>query len=235
MTQPGQDPFISLIVAAAGMGSRMGLPINKQFIHVLGKPILLHTLERFKDIGCIRHILIMTREGEEEEVKSILKEADLEVPVSIVTGGRERQDSIAAGLAAMPPETDLVLTHDGARPFVSKEEVLSVIEGAMTHGAACLMTPLKDTVKISQDGARVDYTPNRANLYSIQTPQGFSKDIIIRAYDQAYAENYYGTDDCSLVEKTGQEVRLVRGSYNNIKITTEEDLVLADAIAKKCL
>ncbi|MDO5036804.1 MAG: 2-C-methyl-D-erythritol 4-phosphate cytidylyltransferase [Tissierellia bacterium] len=235
MSQAIREPFITLFVAAAGMGRRMNQAINKQFLLIQNKPILQHTLERFKDISSINHVLIIAREGEEDQVAKILAQADLPQATSIVTGGKERQDSIARGLEAMPPQTDLVLTHDGARPFVSREEVESIISASLAHGACCLMTPLKDTLKISQDGKWVDYTPNRDNLFSVQTPQGFSKSILIRAYKQAYEENYYGTDDCSLVEKTGQRVHLVKGSYNNIKITTKEDLILAEAIAKKCL
>lgn len=106
----------------------------------------------------------------------------------------------------------------------------AVIEGAGESGACCLMTPMKDTVKISEDGLWSGVTPDRSKLFAIQTPQGFQKDILVRAYKQAYDEGYYGTDDCSLVEKTGRKVKLIRGSYNNIKITTPEDLIFADAI-----
>ncbi|MBS5945825.1 MAG: 2-C-methyl-D-erythritol 4-phosphate cytidylyltransferase, partial [Peptoniphilus harei] len=151
----------------------------------------------------------------------------------IVYGGKERQDSINNGILSMPEETDIVLTHDGARPFVSVDKIDEAIENVMETGATVLANPVKDTIKVSMDGEIVDYTPNRNRLWQVQTPQVFKKEILMRAYEQAYSEGYYGTDDCSLVEKTGVKVKLIYNSYNNIKITTREDLSIANILVKK--
>lgn len=224
---------VTALIAAAGIGNRMNYNINKQFIPINNKPLIQHTVEIFDSLNEIDHIILLIREGEEEVIDKILKNINLKHQISIVYGGKERQDSIYEGLKQMPDETDIVLTHDGARPFISKNEILQIIETAILHGAACLMTPMKDTVKFSDDGSWSTVTPDRSKLFAVQTPQGFSKQLLKKAYAQAYNEGYYGTDDCSLVEKTGHVVRLVRGSYNNIKITTPEDLLLAEVIEKR--
>lgn len=224
---------ITALIAAAGIGNRMNYSINKQFIPINGKPLIQHTLEIFDSMEEIDKIILLIREGEDETVNAILNNMDMEHSISIVYGGNERQDSIYKGLKSVSEDTDIILTHDGARPFISKNEVLQVIEATIVHGAACLMTPMKDTVKISEDGIWSKFTPERSKLFAVQTPQAFSKDLLQKAYEQAYQEGYYGTDDCSLVEKTGHGIRLVRGSYNNIKITTQEDLLLAEVIEKK--
>lgn len=224
---------ITALIAAAGLGNRMNYNINKQFIPINNKPLISHTLEAFDSLDEIDKIVLIIREGEDEIVQSILSRMDLIHPISVVYGGNERQDSIYKALKSVSDDTNIVLTHDGARPFVSRNEILQVIEASILYGAACLMTPMKDTVKISEDGISSKFTPDRSKLFAVQTPQSFSKEILFKAYEQAYAEGYYGTDDCSLVEKTGHSIRLVRGSYNNIKITTQEDLLLAEVIENK--
>lgn len=230
-----KGPFITALIAAAGTGRRMKRDINKQFIPIQEKPVLMHALERFALISEINQIIILIRDGEQEAVEKIIKKVKFTQQVSITVGGQERQDSIAMGLRAMDEKTEIVLTHDGARPFVSLEEIQSIIRGAINYGACCLMTPMKDTVKISDDGSWSRVTPDRSKLFAIQTPQGFKRSILEQAYRQAYEENYYGTDDCSLVEKAGYRVRLIRGSYNNIKITTPEDLLIAEILGKEDL
>lgn len=221
---------ICVLIAAAGMGKRMRSSQNKQYLPIHGKPMIRHTLEIFDRLEAIDFMVLLIREGEEAMMRTILKDMDHRHPIHIVLGGEERQDSIWEGLQFLNDFDGIVLTHDGARPFVTEEEILSVIRGTEKSGACCLMTPMKDTVKISEDGEWASFTPDRSKLFAIQTPQGFDKKILLNAYRQAFEEDYYGTDDCSLVEKTGQKVRLIRGSYKNIKITTPEDLIFADAI-----
>ncbi|MDD7363333.1 MAG: 2-C-methyl-D-erythritol 4-phosphate cytidylyltransferase [Peptoniphilus sp.] len=224
------DYKVCALIAAAGMGKRMRISQNKQYLPIHGKPMIRHTLEAFDRLDVVDFIVLLIREGEELMMRNILKDMEHKHPIHIVLGGEERQDSIWQGLQFLKNFDGIVLTHDGARPFVTEEEILSVIEGTEESGACCLMTPMKDTVKISDDGNWASFTPDRSKLFAIQTPQGFKKSILVGAYEQAFDEGYYGTDDCSLVEKTGQKVRLIRGSYKNIKITTPEDLIFADAI-----
>ncbi|MDY3119175.1 MAG: 2-C-methyl-D-erythritol 4-phosphate cytidylyltransferase [Peptoniphilus sp.] len=224
------DFEVCVMIAAAGMGKRMNLRQNKQYLPIHGKPMVRHTIEIFDGMEDISFIVLLIRRGEEAMMRHILEDMELNHSIYLVVGGDERQDTIWKGLQFLKNWDGIVLTHDGARPFVTEEEIRAVIRGAKESGACCLMTPMKDTVKISEDGRWSNVTPDRSKLFAIQTPQGFHKSILIRAYEQAFNEGYYGTDDCSLVEKTGRRVQLIRGSYNNIKITTPEDLIFADAI-----
>lgn len=224
--------FVTAIIAAAGMGRRMKRNINKQFLTINDKPVLAHTLRKIEKCDYIDFIVIIIKQSDIDYVGQILNIYGINKPFKIVYGGKERQDSIAHGLKNMPDETDIVITHDGARPFVSLEKIYEVIENVEFTGAATLANPVKDTIKISSNGQFVDYTPNRSVLWAVQTPQAFKTEVIKKAYRQAFDEGYYGTDDCSLVEKTGLKVKLILSDYNNIKITTPEDLVIAEAINK---
>lgn len=224
--------FVTAIIAAAGMGSRMNMSVNKQFLSINGMPVLAHTLQKIQSCNYVDFIVIIVKKDEEDYVHNIVEKYNIIKPCKLVEGGKERQDSIYNGLLNLPIETDIVLTHDGARPFVTLEKIEKSIEAVFETGASVLANPVKDTIKVSTDGKLVEFTPKRDVLWAIQTPQVFKKDIILKAYKQAYDENYYGTDDCSLVEKTGNKVKLVLSDYNNIKITTPEDLIIAEAISK---
>ncbi len=224
------NKFVTAIIAAAGMGKRMKKTINKQFLTINDIPILAHTLKKIEKCEYIDFIIIIIKPSDINYLGQILNEYGIHKPFKIVYGGKERQDSISHGLNNMPKKTEIVITHDGARPFVSLNKIKEVIEKVDITGAATLANPVKDTIKISSNGEVVDYTPNRSVLWAIQTPQGFTTEVIKKAYKQAFDEGYYGTDDCSLVEKTGNKVKLILNDYNNIKITTPEDLVIAEAI-----
>ena len=228
-----KDKFVTAIVAAAGMGKRMKMGINKQFLTIDGIPILAHTIKKIEKSKYVDFLLLIVKESDMRYVHDTIKKHKINMDYKIVYGGKERQDSINNGLLNMPHETDIVLTHDGARPFVSVDKIDEAIENVMDTGASVLANPVKDTIKVSTDGKLVDYTPNRDRLWQVQTPQVFRKDVIIKAYSQAYAGGYYGTDDCSLVEKTGVKVKLIYNSYDNIKITTREDLSIAQILVKK--
>lgn len=220
---------VTAIIAAAGMGHRMELPVNKQFLNIRGRTVLGMTLHAFFRADYVDDLIILVQEKERDIVEKILENSMETKPCRLVVGGKERQDSIYNGLKAIG-NTDIVLTHDGARPFISQDKIREAIEGVLDTGASVLGNPVKDTVKVSSDGRIVDFTPNRSVLYAVQTPQVFRKEILVRAYKQAFEEGYYGTDDCSLVEKTGVKVRLIPGDYTNIKITTPEDLILAESL-----
>ncbi len=225
--------YVCAIVAAAGMGKRMKNRINKQFLEIDGSPILAHTLKKIESSKYVDFIIILIKQSDIYYVGSILHEYRITLPFKIVYGGEERQDSIYNGLMNLPEETKIVMTHDGARPNVSVEKVDLAIESVFETGACTLANRVKDTIKVSSNGNTVDYTPNRDELWAVQTPQVFFKDILLKAYTQAYEENYYGTDDCFLVEKTGKKVKLILNDYRNIKITTPEDLVLAEALIEE--
>lgn len=225
--------FVTAIIAAAGMGKRMNMNINKQFLSIGNIPVLAHTIKKLEKSRYIDFLIIIIKETDILYLSDIINRFKINLDYKIVYGGKERQDSIYNGLINMPKDTGIVLTHDGARPFVSVEKVDEAIEKVEETGACVLANKVKDTIKVSLDGKTVDYTPNRDMLWQVQTPQVFETQILLKAYNQAYSEDYYGTDDCSLVEKTGIKVKLINNSYDNIKITTKEDLHIAKTLIKK--
>ena len=227
-----KNRFVTAIVAAAGMGKRMQRNIGKQFLTVGDKPILAHSLKKIEECRYVDYIVIVIKKSDINYIGKILNSYNLKKPFKLVYGGKERQDSIYAGLQEMPQRTEIVLTHDGVRPFVREKNIEKVIEAVDVTGASVLAIPVIDTIKVSLGGQFADYTPDRSKLYAVQTPQVFLKDVLLKAYKQAYQEEYYGTDDCSLVEKTGIKISLVKSDNFNIKITTPEDLTIAEAIIK---
>lgn len=221
---------VSCIVAAAGKGKRMGMPINKQYALLAGKPVLVHTLEK---LPAFKEILVVVAPGEEEYCKkNVLKPYNLGDKVKVVSGGEERQDSVFNALKSLPSSTDIVVIHDGARPFVSQEVLKEAIEAAAEHGASITAVPVKDTIKTGNLREFVVDTPPRDLLWSVQTPQAYYYSLIYKAYCKAYDSGFKGTDDASLVERIKHPVKIIKGSYNNIKITTPEDLVIGEALLK---
>ncbi|MGM0395745.1 MAG: 2-C-methyl-D-erythritol 4-phosphate cytidylyltransferase [Bacillota bacterium] len=225
--------FVSVIIAAAGMSNRMGSKINKQFIVIDNKPILAHTIEKFESCKYVDEIVVVSKEQEVDYCrKEIVRKYGYRKVTNIIKGGKERQDSIYNGIMALNERTDIVLTHDGARPFVRMESIVNGIKGALEHGACVVGVPLKDTIKVIEEDNLVHHTPNRALLWAAQTPQCFRIKLLKEGYEYAIAEGILGTDDSSLVEKKGYPVKMILGTYDNIKITTPEDLVVAESIAK---
>lgn len=225
--------FVSVIIAAAGMSNRMGSKINKQFIVIDNKPILAHTIEKFENCKYVDEIIVVSKEREVEYCrKEIVRKYGFKKVTNLIKGGKERQDSIYNGIMALNGKTDIVLTHDGARPFVRPQSIVDGIEGALEHGACVVGVPLKDTIKVIGDENKVHHTPNRSLLWAAQTPQCFKVELLKKGYEYAIAEGILGTDDSSLVEKKGYPVRMIMGTYDNIKITTPEDIVVAESIAK---
>ncbi len=218
------------IVPAAGMGRRMGASINKQYLLLDGKPILAHTLELFQKADFIDEIFVVVPSEEIEYCRiNVVEKYGITKVRQIVAGGAERQNSVLNGLRALDcHDEDLVLIHDGVRPFVPLSAVRRSIEMAIEHDGALVAVPVKDTVKIVTD-AFVTSTPARKSLWLAQTPQTFRYRIIRAAHELAEAEGFTGTDDASLLERTGKKVHVVIGDYRNIKITTPEDLILAQA------
>ena len=219
----------SVIIVAAGSGKRMNMGINKQFIKLNKKEIIAHTIEAFYKNKNIDEIIVCIKKEEEELFKKEIIDKNKFKNIKIAYGGKERQDSIYNGLRKLSNKCNIVLIHDGARPFVDDRIINESISTAMEKKAVVVGTPVKDTIKIVNDG-NIEGTPSRATLWSAQTPQTFEYDLIIRAYDEAYKNNYYGTDDSMLVENIGQKVTMIMGSYDNIKITSPEDIGIGEQI-----
>jgi 2-C-methyl-D-erythritol 4-phosphate cytidylyltransferase len=216
------------ILAAAGSGKRFGSEIPKQFIEVAGKPIIIHTLERFEKCPDIDKIILLLPESEISSFSDSIQLYKISKLEKIIAGGASRAGSVLNGINALGSETDIVAIHDGARPLVSLEEISRVIEKAEETGAACLVGKITDTIK-EIDGNLILSTLDRTKLRRALTPQAFS----LRILKRAFAENEISdkiTDESSMVEKMGVEVSFIEGSSRNIKITTKEDLVFAKEI-----
>lgn len=222
----------TVIIPAGGKGKRMNHYKSKQYIELKGKPILEHTLEVFMRCKAIQHIIIVVGKGEVDYCKqAIIKRHSLDKVIDVVEGGKERQDSVYEGIKCVPDETDIVLIHDAARPFIKEEHILATIEEAYTSGACVLGVRVKDTIKVVNHENHIVDTPNRRMLWAIQTPQTFKKDIINEAYDQAIKDKFVATDDAMVVEKySNTAIKIIEGSYSNIKITTPEDLMIANVL-----
>jgi 2-C-methyl-D-erythritol 4-phosphate cytidylyltransferase len=226
-----RDFVISAVIVAAGKGTRMNLEINKQYIEVGEMPVLARTLEVFENCSMIDEIIVVVNEQDIIYCKeNIIEEFGFTKIAKLVTGGQTRQGSVYKGLCEVSKLCGIVLIHDGARPFVMERCLMDSIYAAQEYGACCAAVPVKDTIKESNADGFVHNTLDRSALWSIQTPQTFKYQLIFDAHIKAAQEGFTGTDDAMLVERMGHPLKLVMGDYNNIKITTREDLILAEAI-----
>ena len=216
---------VAVIIAAAGRGRRVGGPVPKQYLMIGGEPVILKTLRVFSELEEIDHIFIVTNEDYIDKCREIVESGGVKKVEAIVCGGSERQESVYNALQEVNrkrPGVEYVLIHDGARPYVNEETVLGVIKAAAENGAAAACVAMKDSVRKTFGDKSISV--DRNDYFAVQTPQGFKKSYLIEAYDKALKEGYRGTDDASLVERAGYEVKVVDGDYQNIKITTREDL-----------
>ena len=220
--------MISVIVAAAGTGSRMNHKLKKQFIKLDGLPILVRTLRSF-DFDLIDEVIVVTGEEDVAEIEKMVLEYSIGNVKKVVVGGKRRQDSIYNGLKQTSGK--IVLIHDGARPFVTKEMILEHIEKDHSICGWISAVPSKDTIKIVKEGF-VEETLDRSFLYNVQTPQSFDVETLKAAYDYAYEHQLNVTDDASVYEAYGQPVGIINGRYENIKITTPEDLSIGEYLIK---
>ena len=218
-----------VVIVAAGTGSRMNMGINKQFIKLEGKEIIAYTIEKFYNNSNIEDIVVVVKEDESEFFKKEILDKYNFKNVKIAYGGKERQDSVYNGLKLLDEKCDVVLIHDGARPFVSDKIIDKSIEEAKEHKAIVVGVPVKDTIKVIDNDKNIVDTPNRSVLWAVQTPH---YNILIDAYKDAFKNKFYGTDDAMLVERIGYKVKMLEGSYNNIKITTQEDLNIGSQILR---
>lgn len=222
------------IIPAGGLGRRMGCDLFKQYLVLDGIPVLVHTLSKFERASIIDDVILVVPEDYVEYSKSaIVEKYDLSKVGSVLAGGRERQDSVKRGLDKVGDKTDIVVIHDGVRPFVSEELINVSVAAALEDSAVALGVPVTNTVKSVGSDGFIEKTVDRKSLWSAQTPQTFRREVIKKAYEKAYDDNFYGTDDASLVERIGINVRMIMGSYDNIKITTPEDLVIGEEIIKR--
>ncbi len=222
---------VSAIIPAAGMGIRMGSNIPKQFLLLDGKPILHHTLKVLDQCSIVNEIILVMSEKEIENSRQPIQDSHPKV-TRIIAGGKERQDSVYNGLQSLDSETDIVVVHDGVRPFVSADLIHETVEVARDFGAAITAIPVSDTIKKVNEEGLVECTVDRNGLWRVQTPQTFQVALLKEAFAKAQADNFYGTDEGSLIEYLGREVKVVSGSEFNIKITRPEDLVLGEKIAE---
>ena len=223
--------MLSAIILAAGAGKRLGSSVPKPLVKIGKKPAIIYLLKEFDKHPDIDEIIVVVSAQNKGKIAQALKKYSFKKIKVLSLGGKRRQDSVRNGLGAVSQSCTWVLIHDSARPFINAKLIKEVISEAYKTGAAILGVPVKATIKSVKKDLLIDKTADRDSLWEIQTPQVFKKELICQAYNKFSQENF--TDDASLVEKLGKRIKLVRGSYENIKITTQEDLLLAGLIAKR--
>lgn len=226
-----ENKVVSAVIVSAGNSTRMG-GINKQFLELDGVPVIVNTIKMFQRCNMIDEIIIVTRESEIDAVAKLVEKYDFYKVNNIVAGGETRQLSVYEGVTSTSNIADLVVIHDGARPLVTVKVIEETIKAAAEYGAAATGVKVKDTVKVVDDNDNIIDTPDRAYMRFIQTPQVFDKKLYLDAV--ASVENSKDfTDDCKLLEAYGKTVKYVDGDYENIKITTPEDIELAENYLKR--
>lgn len=220
-----------VIIPAAGQGKRMGAGKNKLLLELNSIPVFIHSLKVFEEDELCDGIILAIHPQDEAEFSSLLKKHGVKKVLELVPGGKERQDSIYNALKTVKAD-GIILVHDAARPFILKEHIHRLLDTAQETGAAIIGVPAKDTMKTVRDDV-VMATVERSSLWAVQTPQAFRFSLLYRAYEQAKKDGFIGTDDSSLVERISHSVTMVEGDYDNIKLTTQEDLFFAQAILQK--
>ncbi len=221
---------ICAVIVAAGKGSRMGADINKQFLNIKNKPILYYTLKTFESCSLIDEIILVTAKSEIDYCKrEVIEKYNINKISAIVEGGSERQHSVYNGLKAIR-DCEIVLIHDGARPFVDSRIIAEGIDYAKKFGACTCGVQPKDTIKLKSMNGFSQSTLNREELFAVQTPQCFEYSLVLASHERVLEDRVKVTDDTSIVEYCGHQVYLYEGSYNNIKITTPEDLIIGERI-----
>lgn len=219
--------FNVAVILGAGNGTRMGIDKSKMLIDICGKSVIQRSVEAFLDLPQIDEIIVVCRECDVDTFSDILQDEK----VSFVIGGATRQESVKNAVDVID-NCDYIIIHDGARPLVTQKVILNTYDKAVACGASATGVKVKDTIKIVDDKLKITGTPERSSLVSIQTPQIFDFNLYKKAIAQAEKDGKDYTDDCQLVENIGQKVYAVLGDYNNIKITTKEDIIQAESIVK---
>lgn len=227
-------PKVFAIVPAAGSGVRLGGHVKKQFLLLREKPIIVHTLQRFEHCSDVDEVAVAVPEQSIAEMESLVSHYRLHKVSLVTVGGAHRQDSVANVLKKFTfRPSDIVLVHDGVRPFVEPKRISQVIRACKEHDAAVLGVQPKDTIRRSRGGDFFDETLDRNALWLVQTPQAFKASLLVKAFNAAKRHRLYATDEAALVERLGINARIVEGSYDNIKITTQEDLELGRLIHER--
>lgn len=225
--------MVAAIIAAAGVGRRMDQPLSKPYLLLGGKPILARTLQVFEKAPEVHEVTVVVHPDDLDYCQDkVITPCGFKKVLRLVPGGKERQDSVYHALKTLQREDDLeiILVHDGVRPFITPEHIRLVIQGAQRHGGAVLGWPAQDTLKRVNSQGEVLKTLDRQDIWQIQTPQAFQAGLLWRAFVDAYSRDFYGTDEASLLEELNLPVVVVPGSPFNLKITTQEDLQLAEAL-----
>ncbi len=222
---------VNVVIVAAGKGTRLQSELPKPFLSVAGRPILVHTLRRFTSIEMVRRVIVVVAAECEALCQEVLHtHGPWPQPITVIHGGAERQDSVRNGLAALETQCEIVVIHDAARPFISVEAIQRSIDAAAATGSAVVATPVRDTIKRADAQHTIRETVSRHDLWLAQTPQTFRVEVIRAAHRWAQQRGIVGTDDASLVEQMGRPVCIVPGDALNFKITTPDDLALAQAV-----
>lgn len=224
-----------LLIPAAGLGERLGYGIPKALVPIEGAPLLVRTLTRFHECGLCGGAVVLVPPGHVAGFAEVIDAWRPNAGIQLIEGGATRQQSVRLGLKALQPETEVVIIHDAARPFVPPESILASVQEARAHGAATVAIPSVDTILEATADQFLEATPDRSRLWACQTPQTFRKDVIMAAHAAAAAQGFSGTDDATLVRWHGGPVRLVSGSRYNMKITAPEDVRLAKAMLREGL
>lgn len=222
--------YVSAVIVAAGGSVRMGIADSKQFIPLLSRPAIEYTLSAFQNCYLIKEVVVVCREQDMERIRQIADENNFTKVSRLVKGGASRAESVRNGVEATNEKAKYFAIHDGARPLITVEEIERVVEAAFETGAATLGTSVTDTIKIVDGFNKIESTPLRSQLRAVQTPQVFEKDLYKFALENAGDNAINFTDDCALIENMGGEVAVVKGSKENIKLTTPVDIIIAESI-----
>ncbi len=221
---------VSAIIPAAGQGTRMVSSTAKQYLLLNGQPILHHTLTAFENCGTIDSVTLVVPQSDLEQAR---KKWDYPIVKNVIAGGKERQDSVYNGFQAIDADTEIVIVHDGVRPFTTADMISRSIEAAEKYGAAITAIPVSDTIKQADNEKFVTRTLDRSGLWRVQTPQAFQYAVLNEAFQKAVRDSFYGTDEGSLLEHAGKKLKIIMGSELNIKITRPEDLILGEGILSR--
>ena len=222
---------ISVLIPAAGQGKRMGSSVKKPYLMLADKPVLSHTIDRFEQNSAIDEIFVIVDESDFATChENVLTPFRYRKVRELVSGGETRQVSVFNGLRTLSDNVDFVIVHDGVRPFINDKIIFECLEATAECGAAVSAVPVKETIKVANEELFIEYTPDRRQLWRVQTPQVFRKSLLVEAHNKAVEDGIDASDDAALVEKLGMPVRLVMGSYKNIKLTTPEDLRIAEVL-----
>lgn len=224
---------VAVIIAAAGKGTRLGAPIPKQFLKIGGQPVIIKAMKVFDQMEEVDHIFVVAGEDYVDYCTDLIGQYGFEKMETVVEGGELRQDSVYNALQEMnrrKPGVEYVLIHDAARPFISQEVIRNVLRATEEKGAAVACVAMTNSVRRLGAGEEKSESVDRSEYYAVQTPQGFRKSLLIDAYEKAYDDSFFGTDDAAIVEHAGGEIAMVDGEYQNIKITTKEDLPMENRI-----